>query len=129
MSRKQVLYTGFCLAFLLWGLNYVALTFYLYWSLWWYDSMMHFLGGLTLGVLAVWFWNVEKHSLRAFLLIFITVMLLGGVWEVFEYVFDIAGTARGTLNYWKDTIHDMVMDGLGAVLAYFWAIWRTRSLS
>jgi hypothetical protein len=122
MKNKKLLYRGLILAGLLALLNLFALKFYLYWpkdGLFGFDTLMHFLGGLTLGVLAAWFFNVEKRSLGGFLLVFICVLALGVVWEVFEYVFDIAGTAGG--SYWKDTIHDMVLDGIGGAVAYLWA--------
>jgi len=122
MKNKKLLYTGLILTGLLAGLNLVALKFYLYWpkdGLLGFDTFMHFLGGLTLGMLAAWFFNVGRRSMAGFLLVLVTVLFLGVVWELFEYVFDIAGTAGG--SYWKDTIHDMVLDGIGGVAAYFWA--------
>jgi hypothetical protein len=123
MKNKKLLYAGLILAALLSGLNIFALKFYLYWpkpGVFGFDTFMHFLGGLTLGMLAAWFFNIERRSLASFALVLVTVLVLGAVWEVFEYVFDITGTIAG--SYWKDTIHDMVLDGIGGVVAYLVAL-------
>lgn len=120
MKRRHILYLGLFLAALLAGLNLLALKFYLYWpknGLFGFDSFMHFLGGLTLGVLAIWFLRIEKRSLGSFVLVFIVVMILGGIWEAFEHLYGLAGVAPE--RYWNDTNHDLVMDGLGAIVAYF----------
>src|SRR5688572_29626513 len=36
-------------------LDLFALEYYLYWMLWWYDIMMHFLGGVIIGSGVLWF--------------------------------------------------------------------------
>lgn len=119
MRSRKTLYAGLVLAAILSALNLIALKFYLYWpknGLFAFDTFMHFLGGFTLGVLAVWFFGNIYRGRGLLWAVFVTVLVLGGVWEVFEYVFDLTGIAKGM--YWIDTIHDMVLDGLGAVAAY-----------
>lgn len=119
MRSRKTLYAGLALAAILSALNLIALKFYLYWpknGLFAFDTFMHFLGGFTLGVLAIWFFGNMKNGRGLFISVFITVLVLGGVWEGFEYIFDLTGIAKNM--YWADTIHDMVMDGLGAVVAY-----------
>lgn len=113
--RKHLLLIGLSLTLLFWLLNFIALTFYLYWTTGWYDYMMHFLGGLTVGVLVIWTFNIKNKSPLSFLVVFISVLVVGGGWEVFEYVNDITFSTEG---YTLDTIHDLIMDSLGAVVAY-----------
>ena len=124
MKKSSILYIGFGLTVLLWALNFIALTFYLYWSISWYDIMMHFLGGLMTGVLAMWFWGLEERSVSSFLLLFASVMIVGGAWEVFEYVNDLTFS---TQEYKIDTIVDLVMDGLGGIFAYWWSTSSRKS--
>lgn len=120
MRKSYLLYAGLGLSILLWVLNFVALDQSLYWSLGWYDVMMHFLGGLTIGVLVVWFLKLENISVKSFLFVFVCVMIVGIAFEIFEYVNDLT---YSTQDYSIDTIIDLVMDALGAVSAY----WVTTS--
>lgn len=120
MRRRPLLYIGFGLAIILWILNFIALAFYFYWTIGWYDYLMHFLGGLTLGVLAVWAFKIERSSLKSFLAVFTIVMVAGGVWEVLEYINDAAFSTEG---YVLDTTKDLIMDAVGAAVAY----WRATS--
>ncbi len=119
MKRKTLLYAGGILAVLLSGLNILGLKFYLYWpkdGMFGFDSFMHFLGGVTLGVLAVWFFKAEKRSWGSFFTVLAAVIFLGGVWEIFEHLNEIAVTIPE--RYWPDTIHDLVLDTLGGATAY-----------
>ena len=100
---------------LVWALNYIALIFSFYWTLGWYDYMMHFLGGLTVGVLFLWCLGLEDRSLKSFLVIFILVLTVGISWEIFEYANDLTFS---TESYKSDTIHDLVMDIIGTIVAY-----------
>ena len=117
MSRRSILYIELGLVVLLWVLNFVALKFYLYWTLGWYDIMMHFLGGLTLGVLAIGLFNLEARGRKNFLLIFGFVIILSVGWEVAEYIKGIA--VFGDQSYALDTTKDLIMDTIGMVTAYF----------
>lgn len=114
--RRNLLIWSFLLTFGLWALNFVALQLSLYWSLDWYDYLMHFLGGLTLGVFMAWLFRIEERSADKLLKLFTLVMVLGVVWELFEYV---SGITFSTQNYGMDTVQDIIMDALGALVAYY----------
>jgi hypothetical protein len=92
----------------------------------WYDSMMHFLGGawiaaalheLLYGMYR--FGNLSRAFAPYMLAVVGGTFVVGIGWEVFEYVYGIA-----TLHpemYWPDTVKDLALDTLGAiavVLAY-----------
>lgn len=125
MSRNpKLLYIGFGLVVLLWALNLIALNFYLYWTVGWYDIMMHFLGGMTIGVLVIWFLKLEEKSLKSFLIVFTYVMIIGSTYEIFEYINDLTFS---TQKYPIDTVVDLTMDALGVVSAYWWATSPFRS--
>ena len=125
MKRSSVLYIGLGLSLLLAILNLLALAFYFYWTLSWYDYLMHFLGGLTLGVVMIAVLRIESHSTRGFIILFLSVMVMGGVWEVVEYMADLTDS---TEPYAIDTIKDLVMDALGGGVAYY-SILRSRVLT
>jgi|SRR3989338_7145199 len=115
MTKRSILILSFSLAVLLWVLNQVALAFYLYWTLDWYDIMMHFLGGLTIGVFLICIFRIANVSTRSFLVVFLLAMFISIDWEIFEYVNDIVDP---TENYAIDTAYDLVMDALGITAAY-----------
>lgn len=101
-------------AIVLAGLNYIAGIFYFYWTLGWYDYMMHFLGGMSIALLVAWFISHKNFSrTNALIIIFLATMIVGGAWEVFEYVNGITFAIEG---YTLDTIHDLLMDALGALI-------------
>jgi uncharacterized membrane protein YjdF len=84
---------------------------------------MHFLGGLVLGVIVIAILNRREKSFKSFLIILFCVLALGGAWEFFEYTY---GLTQSTEGYTIDTIHDFLMDGLGAIVAYCSTILLTR---
>ena len=127
MRKHSLLYIGFGLVILLWALNFIALAFYFYWTLGWYDYMMHFLGGLTIGVLIIWFFKLSgERSWKLFLASFVPLMLIGVGWEIWEYANSLTFS---TEDYRIDTVHDLLMDAVGAASAYWLTTSRTRELS
>jgi len=88
--------------------------------------MMHFLGGLTIGVLVMWVLGFENRSWKNFLIAFIAVLIVGVGWEIFEY---INGMTFSTEKYAEDVFHDIVMDSLGAIVAYLFSTSSSKSIS
>ncbi len=109
------------MAFLLWAiftLNALAMHFFWYWTYWWFDIPMHFLGGVWLGgmtILALRRFMPEKFEKKAFVYMAAVGMALfiGGLWEVFEFSLDTFVTMR--VNDIVDTICDFGMDIAGAL--------------
>lgn len=98
-------------------LNEIAAVNHLYWVYWWYDIMMHFLGGFLIGGLSAWgarrFDETMTFS-RVVVVVLVAVALVGVGWEVFEY---LTGQYAGQPGIVADTILDLVMDVLGALFA------------
>lgn len=99
-----------------------ALNFYLYRTFWWFDIVMHFLGGLLVALTSLWVYitihKEKKYSQRKTLLIaFFGIVVVGVIWEVFEY---FAGISPGD-GFVIDTTMDSVMNllGAGVGLLYF----------
>ncbi len=101
-------------------LNNLGNEFFLYWKFWWFDIVMHFLGGLWVGLSALWFYSfsgffedVRKDKPFIFLLSFLSVLVVGLGWEVFEFLIEIDFSN----NYISDTSLDLIMDILGGITA------------
>jgi uncharacterized membrane protein YjdF len=94
------------------ALHYLGSRFDLYYLFNWYDIMMHLIGGIAIALLATWILEKYNHATKAKILI--SVILIGIAWEVFEYFFGIALLPKE--NYVSDTIIDMIMDTIGALI-------------
>jgi hypothetical protein len=122
--KKIITLAAICsLSIMLLILHVAAEIYFFYWTYWWYDIMMHGLGGLVIGALILWILIYEFSSLAQFIPLrffgtTLLVLCIGIVWEVFEYsigsqqyeVFD---------SYMLDTIMDVAMGVCGALLAFF----------
>lgn len=122
MKNKLLLYS-FIAVIAVASVNFVALSLYLYWSLWWFDNMSHFLGGLAIGLVSYWFYKkvypviVPLGFLRLALIIFVFVIIIGIGWEAFEYFLGEASNHLGGETYWHDTTYDLISDAVGALVA------------
>jgi hypothetical protein len=105
------------------GFLHLLGTFYdFYWDSFWFDALMHFLGGLAMGMIFLWLWyssGLFEKSLptkrEAMIATVAFAMLVGIGWEVFEYVYGIANPVGG--NYPVDTFHDLLFDFVGGTVA------------
>src|SRR5690242_10178250 len=52
---KKLLYRAFWAVVAVTSLDFVSRMFYLYWSTRWLDNVSHFLGGVAIGLLTLWF--------------------------------------------------------------------------
>lgn len=104
-------------------LNQLALEHYLYFFYWWYDIMMHFLGGLLIGGLAAWGalrFDGDARWGRVLIVTLVSIAAVGIGWEIFEYA---TGQYIGQESIVLDTAVDLVMDVVGAVAAA-WSLYR-----
>lgn len=104
-------------------LHFSALQFYLYWRFWWFDILTHFLGGLWISISFLWlffqfgFTNIIKnHKNYNLAVAFLASLLVGLMWEAFEYYFGIVATDAA--NYVVDTMTDISFDLIGGFVAY-----------
>lgn len=105
-----------CLVFL--GLTIAATQHYadefaLYWHWWWLDIIMHYLGGVFVAFLFLWSYLSMFQKLPKRLVILGVVVLVGILWEVYEYV--MGATDVYFESYRLDTAMDMFFDILGAI--------------
>lgn len=105
-------------------LNFYAYKFHWYWEFWWFDIIMHTLGGLWVASSALWlrYFRVSAEHVSIahkkssiFLLALVSVYIVGGGWELFEFSMDkfITFAIHNSMN----TASDLFFDGVGSILA------------
>lgn len=103
--------------------------FRLYYSLEWYDDLLHFGLVLALGLVLVdatrsrrFLFNWQSGPFRVAALIWLASVAIAGVWELFEFVADVALGTREQDDL-VDTMLDMLDGAAGATVASIVA-WR-----
>src|SRR3989344_4332908 len=87
-------------------LHNLAYAFFWYWKYWWFDVLMHGLGGFFLGSIALWIITFEhpeyfKKLLPLFAAVGVT-FLVGVLWEVFEYVIAVSESRSAVLDTMRE---------------------------
>ncbi|MEK7104648.1 MAG: hypothetical protein AAB868_01240 [Patescibacteria group bacterium] len=126
MDSRNLLIRLVTLIFLIFLLNYLAMKFYWYSSIWYFDMPMHFLGGLWLGLALIWFFKIKEISWKVILEIILGVLLIGVFWEAFEIIID--KTITGNLFNVLDTISDIFFDLAGGTFALLYFLKRIMSI-
>ena len=114
----------FILSILIAVFHYIALQYFLYWTVDWFDILMHFLGGFLISIFVIFilysysdFENLKKHKIFLFVLITGLTLAVGLGWELWEVFVGLTNTLKD-LN---DTILDIVMDMIGSLAAIYYA--------
>ena len=115
MQGQRILWAQLLTAFILAAFTWFAIWFFLYWRFWWFDIPMHILGGVWAGLCAAWLLARRDENFSLAWCIGFT-LAVGVGWEIFEYSEGIAMPQY--LSYPLDTVKDIFMDLLGAVLAF-----------
>jgi hypothetical protein len=111
-------------------LHYFALSYFLYWTVDWFDILMHFLGGFWVAIVAaylIYFFSstkddnygvkyIKEHKILFFLSLVGATLIVGLTWELWEVFVGFTDT----LNDLGDTILDVVMDTIGAICAFYY---------
>ena len=91
----------------------------LYYSTFFYDKILHLIGGLTAGLIGIEFFKKVKIKSNSVVIILFTVAV-GIGWELFEFTWDMVLVKHYGLPVMRlglaDTIGDLVFDLLGALL-------------
>ncbi len=120
MDRKNLFKHLALLILFIFVLNFLANKFFWYSSIWYLDMIMHFLGGLWLGLFAFYLFREENISFRLIFKILLFVFIVGIGWEIYEVLVDKVVT-QNSINV-LDTSSDLFFDlsgGLYAIL-YLW---------
>ena len=105
-------------------LHYVSLKFYLYWTVSWFDILMHFLGGFLIAIFTIFilysysdFENLKNHKIFLVALIMGATLSIGLGWELWEVFVGFTDT----VNDLNDTFIDIIMDMVGSIFAIYYA--------
>ena len=135
MDRKKLIKHLVFLMFFIFIADIIAQKLHWYFSIWWFDMVMHFLGGFWVGLFFIWFFSIkdlpifqlslEKADFKLIMKTILFVLSFGILWEFFEifthnYIahdpfnildttsdifFDLAGGVSAILYYLKNIIH------------------------
>lgn len=128
MDRERLLKHLVFLMFFIFIADLLAKQFYWYFSIWYFDMFIHFLGGLWVGLFFIWFFSIkdlpilklslEKPDFKLIGKTLLFVLLFGILWELFEIY---------THNYIShdpfsilDTVSDIFFDLAGGTFATFY---------
>ena len=105
--------------------NGLANEFSWYWRIPWLDMPMHFLGGFWVGSVALWFYSpgVFKRSFYIYLTSLVAVIVVGTLWELFEFNIDTLTVVSGQ-NGMLDTSSDIMFDIIGGTVAAAYFIFK-----
>lgn len=126
MTKTSLFKTAAILLFIIALMHFVGVKFYLDWFYWWYDMVLHFLGGVVVGMFSLVFikktvdlstWTNNKIITRA---IFST-LVIGLLWEVFELSVGTASFSDG-MAYVTDTSSDLILDIVGSFFGSLYGI-------
>jgi hypothetical protein len=95
----------------------VGLAFDLPWYYWWYDIMLHILGGMLAGFVAVSVVRADQGEQNLGIMVtrgIIAALILGLLWELFELI--IGATFVTVEGYPRDTFIDLLCDVSGGIL-------------
>ncbi len=97
------------------SLHFIALNFFLYWHIWWFDLLVHFLAGALASTSFIWFFRdrVRKIFPTTLFVSSIFTLAVGIVWETFEYV---AGLTFSSSSYALDTSLDILLTFIGGLV-------------
>lgn len=119
MLKSRYFIPSFSVLALVGILHWIASAHGYYWTVDWYDIMMHFLGGAWVALVALWiadsfprFSIMRYASLRNILLF---VFAFGVAWEIFELIMCFSDPSMP--DYKLDTVIDLIMDTLGGLVA------------
>lgn len=114
IDRKKILwYLAFTIVFVA-VVNILSIDFAWYFIYKWFDIPMHFLGGLvSLFLISYVFYNNSNTLKNKFILLLISALFLGILWEMYEYL--VTNIWAGLVFNRVDTMSDILFDTLGAI--------------
>lgn len=118
MIRSKAFKAAFVLLILVGVLNWIAIKLYLYWTVHYFDSLVHFLAGMCVGLASLWLAS-GKGKLSGWQIIaaaIIGALVIGLLWEIYELAVGDTTVADG-MRYVTDTSSDILMDVLGGLAA------------
>jgi asparagine N-glycosylation enzyme membrane subunit Stt3 len=124
MTNKSLFKTSLWLVAIIFILNSLAMKFYWYFTIWWFDMPMHFLGGVFIGFVSIaayvkYFAKEKPSAARIAWTVFFSVLIIGVLWEIFESGVNFLTVSQQNpiLDTWSDIAYD-IAGGLFAAFYY-----------
>ena len=95
----------------------LAKTFYWYYTVWWFDIVMHFISGFWVGLFFLYVFYDKNTFFRKFTAVILGVLLIGILWEIFEVYLNVVSLESFSI---KDTALDMFFDLAGGLSMMFY---------
>ena len=124
MLRDKLFISLFALIAVIALLHIIAIEYSLYFYLWWFDLLVHFLAGLWVSGLSLWIYfrsgyikKPVRNIGRALIVVATPIIVISISWEFYEIIIGVPIEK----NYVQDTSIDLIMDALGALtgLVYY----------
>ena len=92
----------------------------------WYDAFLHFISALVFGIIGFLiiyvFYSTNRLKIpRAVVILysFSFALMIGALWEILEFIIDRSFGTNLQVNSLEDTMVDLILDAVGALLASF----------
>lgn len=113
-------------------LDFLGFTFHLFWSLHYFDSLVHFIAGITVGMGSLWLLTLTTKQItkqNIFNTAVTGAIIVGVIWEIFELTNGITLLSDG-IHYVTDTGADLIMDVTGGIVAaiYGWNVTKKYNI-
>ena len=119
MEQKKLAKRILFLIVFIFLLNLLAHKLHFYVSIWYFDMIMHTLGGIWLALAIIFILRIEKSSKQNFIKVILGVIIVGIGWELFEFGVDEI-ILKNPLNTDVDTFSDLLCDTIGGILGFIY---------
>lgn len=119
MDKRKLAKRLIFLIFLILFLNFFANKLYWYSSIWYFDMIMHFLGGFWVGLLYIYLFLPVDFSKNTVFKLLLFTLIVGILWELFEMLVNevISSNPFDFLDTTSDIFFDLA--GGGTAVSYF----------
>lgn len=119
IEKKSVLKRVFSLVLFILIANLLAMKFFWYSSIWYFDMIMHFLGGFWLAMILVYVFlyhlKMDRNNyFKLAIYIILSVVVIGFLWEIFEVV--VSHLTQASDFNTLDTASDLFFDLTGGLV-------------
>jgi len=122
MNKKKLRLRVLFLVIFILFFNYFAMRFHWYYSLWWLDMFMHFLGGFWLALATMLYIPFTGRVFGFVMRVILFVLIIAGLWEVFEFILNNE-TTRLVFDL-RDVLSDFAFNLAGAFTSFIYFFWR-----
>src|SRR4051812_43487253 len=120
MDKRKLLKAIIILMIFIFSVDTIMVKFHWFFTIWWSDMPMHFLGGLWVGLFFIYVIYTRNLFMQKFAMVVSCVLLMGIFWEAFEFLaFNHIG--KDSFNI-LDTLSDVFFDVSGGLCAILYVL-------